>query len=226
MGDITGVYSTDGGQTWYFPTYTTTAAQFSDFYNVTEDPNTGVLFAAAGTVNFLYKNSSNPNNSYRDGRGGGMDYSTDGGKTWSLLSQWANTGTPTTYNPVTDVVIDPSHPGRAYALVANSTNGGIWVTNNLYLSDGKTVNPNPTWTQLPTPTHNITTAFNYGGRQYSGIILRPRPLRPEDPQRRHAGGRFRRAVRPDEQSHRPFIGRLDQQRRQQWTDCTPLTRGR
>ena len=165
MGDMHGVYSTDGGQTWYFPTFNS-GAQFSDFYGVTEDPSTGVLFAAAGNVNFLYNAWWSPNNTNRDGRGGGLDYSTDGGKTWSLLKQWSNPNRPT-YNPVTNVVIDPSHPGRAYALVANSTNGGIWVTNNLYLADGKTVNPNATWTQLAVPSHTFTAAFTYGGQQYA-----------------------------------------------------------
>jgi hypothetical protein len=157
MTDMTGVYSTDGGQTWYFPTYNP-GAYFSNFYAVTEDYRTGVLFAAAGSHNNLFK-AWPLDNASRDGTGGGLDYSTDGGKTWSLLSQWSNPNGST--NPLTDVVIDPSTPGRAYALVANSTNGAIWRTDNLYLADGRTINPSPTWTRLAVPSRYLA-AFTYG----------------------------------------------------------------
>ena len=163
MTDQTGMYSTDGGATWYYPTFNTKAAHFSNFFGVTADYSTGVLFAAAGSQNDLFK-SWRLTNSKRDGRGGGVDYSTDGGKTWSLLSQFKN---PDGYfNPVSEVVIDPNVPGRAYALVDDSTDGGIWETNNLYLADGKTVNPDLTWTELAVPSRYLG-AFQYGSQAYA-----------------------------------------------------------
>ncbi len=157
MTDHTGVYSTDGGASWYYPTFNS-GAFFSNFFNVTADYRTNVLFGCGGSANDLYK-SWRLGNGNRDGRGGGLDYSTDGGETWSLLYQWTNPDG--SINPLAQFVIDPNVAGRAYALVANSADGGIWVTNNLYLADGKTVNTNATWTPLAVPSRTLS-AFNYG----------------------------------------------------------------
>ena len=122
MTDNTGVYSTDGGISWYCTTLTLhSQGYFANFFNVTADSRTDVLFASGGTQNNFYKSWRLPNGN-RDGRGGGMDYSTDGGQTWTLLHQWSwqfwdGTNYDTVYDPLAQVVIDTS--------VAVSAGGGL-----------------------------------------------------------------------------------------------------
>ncbi len=72
-----------------------------------------------------------------DGKLGGLFHSTDGGEHWTQISGAGGTSLP--LGAVTDVVADPSNPGRMYAAIAGSGDA-----NGIYRSD----NDGTSWTRI------------------------------------------------------------------------------
>lgn len=130
--DITGVRSTDGGSSWYFPTNN---YKQNTIYQVSAAPN-GTLYAASSSVHDLYQSTYLMDSKIDSGTGAVIS-SADGGNTWNLIHDFTD--------PVIYTAIDPANPNRMYASVVNRTAGGIYVTNNLNLGTGST------WTKLANP---------------------------------------------------------------------------
>ena len=75
-------------------------------------------------------------------------------------------------DPVVWVTLDPNNPNRLYASVVHSTNGGIYVSNDIQNGAAST------WTRLATPPRSEGHPFNiqvladgtlvatYSGRRY------------------------------------------------------------
>ncbi|MFO0953438.1 MAG: hypothetical protein U0835_20265 [Isosphaeraceae bacterium] len=154
--DTRGQVSTDGGQTFGFGY---TGQPYNSMYRVAVAPN-GTMYGAAGSVHDLYQ-STTLTDSRIDGATGAVLFSTDQGKTWQTLHNFAH--------EVSWVATDPANPNRLYASVVHSTAGGIYVTNNLSAGAGST------WTKLANPPrtegHPLTvTVLNDGSilASYSG----------------------------------------------------------
>jgi hypothetical protein len=131
--DLTGTHSTDGGIGWSFPNYGSVLQ--NTIYQTVVGP-TGILYAADSSIHDLFQ-SDRLTSSIIDAGTGAVIMSTDGGADWTMLHNFGH--------PVDDIILDPNVANRAYALVVNSTAGGIFVTNDL--NDGAS----STWTQLTNP---------------------------------------------------------------------------
>jgi len=133
MTDIRGAVSADGGQTF--------SSNFSGLYlntmyqSVTQ-AGTGVVYAATSSVHDMYE-SNRLDDTFIDTGTGSIVFSTDKGTIWQPLHDFGH--------PVVWVATDPSHPNRLYASVVNSTQGGVYVTNDL--QDGAA----SVWTRLAAP---------------------------------------------------------------------------
>ena len=167
--DVTALRSSDDGKSWNFAK--AEGGYLGNFFQVNEDYRTNALFIGGGMQNDLYT-PWRINDSWIDGKDGGAYYSTDLGKTWELLKKFTYVMGGTTYNSmVADLVIDPYVAGRAYALVTNSVNGGIFVTSDLYLADGVTPNPAATWTALSVPSRMVGSATYFAHHPADLCIL-------------------------------------------------------
>jgi hypothetical protein len=131
--DITGIQSTDGGTGWSFPNYGSVLQ--NTIYQSVVGPN-GTLYAADSSVHDLFQSDQLMDGPIDSGTGA-VIMSTDGGADWTMLHNFNM--------PVDNIILDPNVANRAYALVVNSTSGGIFVTNDL--NDGA----NSTWTKLANP---------------------------------------------------------------------------
>lgn len=133
--DIEGVRSTDGGMSWSFK-YTGRTA--NTMYRITRDPLTGTLYAGTSNIHDLYQSTrlqDNPlDNSDPQGK---VISSTDKGATWTDVHLFGH--------PVFWLAPDVNAPGRMYASVVHSSQGGVYVTDDL--QDGSA----SLWRRLPAP---------------------------------------------------------------------------
>src|SRR5262249_11280625 len=134
--DIYGVRSTDSGTSWAFPTNLSLAQ--NTVYQVSKldtasVPSGHILYAAASGTHDLYQ-STHLTDASIDSGSGRIIYSTDNGATWATLHDFGH--------PVIYTAIDPTNTNRMYASVVHSTQGGIFVTNNLNAGTGAT------WTKV------------------------------------------------------------------------------
>jgi len=146
--DIWGARSTDGGQSWAIPP--TMSLIGNTLYQVSSLATPGVpsgvtLYGAGSTVHDLYQ-STYLQDARIDGGAGRVVYSTDKGATWATLHDFGR--------PVVYTAIDPTNANRMYAAVVHSTQGGIFVTNNL------SAGPASTWTKLPNPPRTEGHPYN------------------------------------------------------------------
>ena len=103
--DVTALRSSNDGDSWDF--VRAEGGYLGNFFQVNEDYRTNALFIGGGMQNDLYT-PWRINDSWIDGKDGGAYYSTDLGKTWSLLKKFTYVLGGTTYNSmVADLVIDP-----------------------------------------------------------------------------------------------------------------------
>jgi photosystem II stability/assembly factor-like uncharacterized protein len=77
---------------------------------------------------------------------GAVMFSTNQGATWATFRNFGR--------PVVGLALDPNHPNRLYAAMANSVSGGIYRTTNL----GAGVSA--TWTQLAAPPRTQGHPYN------------------------------------------------------------------
>ncbi len=139
--DVNGQRSTDGGQSF---SLRLSGQTYNSLYRVAIGP-TGTLYAAVGSAHDLYQ-STHLTDASIDGATGAVLFSTDKGATWQVLHNFAH--------EVCWVALDPTNPNRLYAAVAHSTQGGVYVTNNLSAGAAST------WTKLPNPPRTEGHAFN------------------------------------------------------------------
>jgi Dockerin type I domain len=139
--DIYGVRSTDGGQSWSFPTGISLSG--NTVYCITQQ--SGILYAATSNTHDVYQ-STHVTDSSLDSGTGNILFSTNSGATWSVLHTFGH--------PVVWVATDPNDPNRLYASAVSSTAGGIYTTDNLSAGTAAT------WTQVTAPSRTQGHPFN------------------------------------------------------------------
>ncbi|MFO0810356.1 MAG: Calx-beta domain-containing protein [Gemmataceae bacterium] len=130
--DVRGQLSTDSGQTFGFGYSGHTR---NSMYRLATTP-LGTLYAATSSVHDLYQ-STYLTDSLIDNGNGAVLTSSDRGVTWTTIHDFGHI--------VSWVATDPTNPNRLYASVVHSTQGGIYVTNNLSAGAAST------WTKLTNP---------------------------------------------------------------------------
>lgn len=139
--DIGGIRSTNGGNTWSF-NYSGLSVNTTYEGALTAS---GTMYVATSSIHDMYQSTHLTDASIDSGTGQVMA-STDGGATWTQVGSIEHV--------VMDVALDPTNAQRAYTTVASSTEGGVYVCNNL--SQGTKA----TWTRLPAPPRTQGHAFN------------------------------------------------------------------
>lgn len=139
--DIRAVRSIDAGSSWSF--------NYSGYsggttYQVLKHTPSGNLYAAVGSVHDIYQAAYLTDSI--DSGSGRILFSSDGGANWQLLRDFVG--------PVVFLAFDPNNGNRAYASVADSVAGGIFVTSDL--QNG----PSSTWTKLANPPRTEGHPFN------------------------------------------------------------------
>lgn len=134
FSDIKGVRSTDGGSTFGF-NYTGHGA--NSMYRIAQHPN-GTWYAGTSNIHDMYQSTrlADAQLDAADAQGK-VIMSTDKGATWTDVKNFGH--------PVFWVALDPNNATRAYASVIHSSQGGIYVTNNLNSGASST------WTKLSNP---------------------------------------------------------------------------
>ncbi len=131
--DIRGTRSEDGGLSWSFGY---TGHTDNSMYRAVAHPTSGIIYAATATVHDMYQSTYLADNRIDNG-GGKVLYSADKGTTWQTLHDFGH--------PVVWVALDPQHPSRLYASVAHSSQGGIYMCDDIQLGSSST------WTKLTLP---------------------------------------------------------------------------
>lgn len=140
--DIRGQISADGGQSWSF---NYTGHTLNSMYRSVKHPTTGVLYAATGSVHDMYQ-STYLTDARIDGGAGQVLFSANQGATWQVLHDFGHN--------VIWVATDPTNPNRLYASVIHSSQGGIYVSNNIQNGAAST------WTKLANPPRTEGHPFN------------------------------------------------------------------
>ncbi|MDQ1266124.1 MAG: hypothetical protein QG635_1276, partial [Bacteroidota bacterium] len=140
--DIKGCRSTDAGDSWSFDY---TGHTDNTMYFAFKHRTTGILYAATSSVHDMYA-STYLSDSRIDGGKGKVLYSTNKGKDWLTLHDFAH--------PVIWLALDPANPNRMYASVIHSAQGGIFVSNDI--DKGNTSN----WTKLANPPRTQGHPYN------------------------------------------------------------------
>jgi hypothetical protein len=152
FADIKGIRSSDAGHSWHMP--------FNNFaINATysfEKANDGTVYAATSTVHDMYE-SQYLTDARIDGGKGQVLFSKDKGATWQLLHDFTH--------PVVWLAYDKANPNRMYASVVHSTQGGIFVTNNL------AAGASSTWTKLTNPPRTEGHPFNIRILGDGGLVV-------------------------------------------------------
>ncbi|MBK6909322.1 MAG: hypothetical protein IPH10_00065 [bacterium] len=134
--DITAGYSNDGGETWARPSLDdNNAHSVNTIYHVVQHAN-GKLYGAGSSIHDLYQ-STYLTDARIDGGDGQIWLSLDSSATWTMMHDFNH--------PVIWLALDPTNSERMYASVVHSTQGGIFVTNNLSAGSGST------WTRVGIP---------------------------------------------------------------------------
>lgn len=130
--DIKGVKSSDGGNSWSFDY---TGHNQNTMYQALKHIN-GYLYAATSTVHDIYQ-STYLQDSRIDNGSGMILFSVDTGSSWNVLHDFGH--------PVIWLAFDPNNQNRLYASVIHSTQGGIFVSNDIQNGGGSS------WSKLADP---------------------------------------------------------------------------
>jgi len=149
--DIKGIRSTDGGTTW---SYNYTGHTQNTMYLALKHPN-GTLYAATSTIHDLYESTYLQDARIDPGTGRAL-FSTDNGATWLVLHDFGHS--------VIWLALDARHPNRMYASAVHSTQGGIFVSNDIQNGSGST------WTKLANPPRTEGHPFNIVVLQDSTLV--------------------------------------------------------
>ncbi len=165
--DIRGVRSTDRGVTWSF---NHTGLNHNSLYRITKDRIRERWYGAAASVHDMYQ-STYLTDAKIDNGNGAVLHSSDKGASWYVVHDFAA--------PVVWVATDPSHTNKLYAAVAHSTNGGIYLTDNIQNLASSV------WQKLPNPprteghpsnivvTDDGTLVVTYSGRRDASGTFTP-----------------------------------------------------
>jgi photosystem II stability/assembly factor-like uncharacterized protein len=140
--DIRGIKSATAGDTWSFDV---PFPAWNSSYQGAVDSR-GDFYIATSSIHDLYQSTHLTDGAISGGVGGVMT-SADKGKTWSILGGSMN------YSTV-GVALDPTNPKRLYATVADPTNGGVYVCQDI------TKGANAVWTACAKPPRTENHAFN------------------------------------------------------------------
>lgn len=177
FSDMRLIRSHDGGTSW---SYDYSGMSNGECYQIIQHPTTGTLYALSSTIISPYGIIGSDNASI-DASAGLVLLSADGGTTWTPLH---NFGGPPMW-----MAIDPANAERMYVSVASSTNGGVYLTQNL------SAGFNASWTKLSAPgraagghPYNIrllddgslvcSYSLNYDGNSFaqtSGVFITANP---------------------------------------------------
>jgi len=136
-------------------------------YQALKHPN-GTLYAATSTIHDLYQSTYLQDARIDPGTGRAL-FSTDNGATWQLLHDFGH--------PVVWLALDARHPNRMCASAVHSTQGGIFVSNDIQNGGGST------WAKLANPPrteghpfniavlHDSTLVCTYSGRRNSSGVF-------------------------------------------------------
>lgn len=153
FSDIRGAVSTTSGNSWSFDYSGHTD---NSLYRVAVHPTNGNIYGATGTVHDLYQ-STYLTDARIDGGDGKVIVSADQGHTWSTLHDFGHV--------VSWVALDPTNPNRMYASVVHSTQGGIYVSNNIQSGASST------WTKLANPPRTQGHPFNINVLKDGTIVV-------------------------------------------------------
>jgi photosystem II stability/assembly factor-like uncharacterized protein len=142
MADIMAIRSEDGGESWSFDYQ---SPYINSVYFTLKHPNNNYLYAATSSVHDIYKSHRLTDDTIDDGAGD-IRYSMDKGKTWHLLHDFGH--------PVISLAIDPGNVYKMYACIVHSTQGGIYVCENIQGASPLA------WTKLASPNRTEGHAFN------------------------------------------------------------------
>jgi len=162
--DVRGIRSTDGGTAWSF---NYTGHTQNTMYQAVKHPN-GTLYAATSTIHDLYQSTYLQDTRIDPGTGRAL-FSTDNGANWQTLHDFGH--------PVIWLALDPRHSNRMYASSVHSTQGGIFVSNDIQNGSGST------WTKLTNPPRTEGHPFNI-------VVLRDSTLVCTYSGRRNSSGTF------------------------------------
>lgn len=129
FSDIQGMYSSDGGGSWTMLNSdagtpgTPTPDGLKDFNQLVIDPLTDSVYASTASVGPLYR-APIVTDAFLDRPGGRIVRSDDGGATWTTLYDFGYA--------VATLALDPTDPDRMYAGVVHSTQGGIYVCDDIH----------------------------------------------------------------------------------------------
>ena len=140
--DIRGMLSEDAGASW---TFGYTGHTQNTMYHAIKHPTTGTLYAATSSVHDMYQ-STYLQDTRIDIGAGLVLMSLNKGRTWTTMRNFAH--------PVIWLALDPAHPNRMYASVIHSTQGGIFVSDNI--QNGAAA----TWTKLANPPRTEGHPYN------------------------------------------------------------------
>lgn len=142
FSDIKGVRSTDAGKSWGF---NYTGHDDNSMYHLTKNVSNSTLYSATSTVHDMYQSTYLTDARIDNGKGKVL-FSNDNGTSWQTLHDFAH--------PVIWLATDPQNPNRLYASVIHSTQGGIYVSNNIQSGASST------WTKLTNPPRTEGHPFN------------------------------------------------------------------
>lgn len=142
ISDIRGNRSTNGGAMWSF---NYTGHTINTMYYTVKHPTSGIMYGGSGNMHDMYQSLFLQDNRIDCGVGL-LLMSTNNGQQWTQMHNFSYM--------VIWLALDPTNPNRMYASVIHSTEGGVFVSNNIQNGSGST------WTRTAIPPRTEGHIFN------------------------------------------------------------------